>query len=216
MLERYCSVWLCCGAPSTGDQSGGGCPNEPWTQAICNVKMSGLGLRGAAATALPAFVASGASCLPVVRDIFRVLESKGLAAATSLEAEYERRSTAALESLVAAWQLDSPAREQIRDAVKSTVRDAEVRWNILVQGQRGAKQPAVSDGSAANVNADMDMPKQTVRGPVSLQKFITKMFDEQKFDALMEVYERKGNAEEDCLRLEDLMDENQDIHGSPA
>ena len=46
-------------------------------------------------------------------------------------------------------------------------------------------------------DADMDMPKQAMRRPVSLQKFITKMLDEHKLDALMEAYERKGNAQKE-------------------
>ena len=115
------------GLRSTVEETlGGPLPDTAWWQCGIGAERGGLGLRSARDIALPAFIASRVDSRPMVTKMFDHIEAAGLGLKADLIAEYDRRTTAAINSLCA--DLPVEVHEQVRDTVKDGVTAAAGRW----------------------------------------------------------------------------------------
>ena len=125
LLERF-DADLRCAAETI---IGGDVPDSSWWQATIGVRQPGLGLRQAALTALPAFVASRISSWPQVATMAGHLETAGIAHEAAVMEHYDARTEDALVQLVASLPHQAPTQTR-QCAGGASARDATTARTI--------------------------------------------------------------------------------------
>ena len=122
---------------------GGDLSEEGWTQATLGVDCQGLGLRQAQIIALPCFIASRISALPLARELFRQMDEAGLAPIQSLTEGFQQRTEAAIAKWKQPYVGDTV--EEIDTCINNAKSEAARRWSEWKAGDDAMDQDKEDD-----------------------------------------------------------------------
>ena len=199
---------------------GGPLADVAWWQANLGVSDSGLGMKTAHDTALPAFIGSRIASRPLVRCMFTHIETAELGIAQVLLDAYDTRTAAAVEMLVT--DLPPDAEQEIRDIVadgyvvaarswRATMREEQnddmqgVQMGVDNRGSSVRQAGSVAPGLVLDAGAeDEEHPNYGggTRGS-KVQRKLAKLIDGWTREGLRAHHEQAGSTL-DCERLDDL------------
>ena len=114
---------------SLEDTLGGGLHDAAWWQATLGVKNSGLGLRTAHDSCLPAFIGSRVSARPLVESMLQQLQAAGLGTVSDLLTSYDARTDAAVSVFLES--LPENARGEARLEIDYGYEAARKSWALM-------------------------------------------------------------------------------------